>query len=231
MSYGIFKNEETILRQARETLAGDRLRDPADRALYADIVTAYDNLFQLTQRLVRVGDYLAGDQRETASIDTLTRIPNRRRFEQLAELELARARRYAHPIAVLVVDLDHFKAVNDSHGHLVGDMVLRQVAVILRNALRDVDKLGRWGGEEFVALLPETGRAGAAILADRLCESVAAATIAHDDVSIACTVSIGVAAMSEPPASLDEIFSLADQAVYRAKDAGRNQIACAWDEA
>lgn len=231
MSYDIFRNEEAILREANENLQGDRLRDPADRELYSNIVDAYQDLFKVARRLVRIGDQLTGDVRETSSIDALTRVPNRRRFEQLADLELARARRYGHGIALLIMDLDHFKLVNDTYGHPTGDAVLRQTAETLHDALREIDRLGRWGGEEFVALLPETDPKGASILAERLCRAVEKATIEHDGRSISCTISIGVAVTEQPPDELNEIVGLADQALYRAKGAGRNQIACSWDDA
>ena len=168
---------------------------------------------------------------DLSSIDALTRLANRRSIEQQARLELIRARRYRHAIAIFVLDLEHFKVINDTFGHLAGDAVLRQIAAVLRDALRDVDKLGRWGGEEFVACLPETGRTASSILAERICRLVEQTTIKHDDKSINCTISIGVAAMEEPPVALEEIIELADQAVYRAKAAGRNQAAFSWDDA
>jgi diguanylate cyclase (GGDEF)-like protein len=231
MSYDIFRNEEAILREANENLQGDRLRDPADRELYSNIVNAYQDLFKVARRLVRIGDQLTGDVRESSSIDSLTRVLNRRRFQQLADIELGRARRYRHAIALLVMDLDHFKLINDTYGHLTGDAVLRDTAKTLHDTLREIDKLGRWGGEEFVALLPETDRMGATILAERLCRSVEQTTIKHDGHSISCTISIGVAVTEQAPDELDEIVGLADQALYRAKGAGRNQIACSWDDA
>ena len=129
------------------------------------------------------------------------------------------------------VDLDHFKVVNDTFGHLAGDAVLCQVAAVLLEGLREVDMLARWGGEEFIAILPETGRTGASIVAERICRSVEQTTTKYDDNSISCTISIGVAAVEQPPATLDEIIELADQAVYRAKAAGRNQVAFSCDDA
>ena len=138
---------------------------------------------------------------------------------------MTRARRYDRAIALLVIDLDHFMVVNDTFGHLAGDAVLRQIAAVLFEGLREVDKLARWGGEEFVAVLPETGRTGASLVAERLCSSIEQTTIEYDDKSISCTVSIGVAAMEPPLGTLDETIDLADEAVYRAKAAGRNQVA------
>ncbi|MDP6701921.1 MAG: GGDEF domain-containing protein, partial [Candidatus Latescibacteria bacterium] len=208
-----------------------RLRDPTDRELYGEIVDAYENLIKVARRLVRVGDHLSGDLREASSLDPLTRVANRRRFLDLAKFELARAQRYGHSTAVLIMDLDHFKAINDTYGHPAGDAVLRQSADIMKERLREIDSLGRWGGEEFVALLPETDQDGASLTAMRLCQSMERATFEHDGRTIPCTVSIGATTTGQSAAEIDALIGLADRALYRAKEAGRNRVACSWDEA
>lgn len=159
--------------------------------------------------------------------DSLTGLANRRHFMEILERELERSDRYGHPLALIMLDLDHFKAVNDNHGHAAGDRVLCEAARALRTVCRDVDLAARLGGEELAILLPETDAAGARIVAERARERIAAvAHTAPDGSTVRVTASFGVAAV-RPGATSEGVLHAADEALYRAKDAGRNQVAMA----
>jgi len=159
-----------------------------------------------------------------ASTDPLTGLLNRRRFLEQAETEFLRSQRYQHELAVLMLDIDHFKVINDTHGHFVGDQVLIALSRTAENLLRDIDLMGRWGGEEFVFLMPETPLAGAAILAERLREELARLAVDTAAGAVRFTVSAGVAARSECDAGITDIMQRADNALYAAKHNGRNRI-------
>jgi len=175
-------------------------------------------------------------QRAFASIarlsktDALTALANRRHFEQLLEHAFAEARRYQRPLSVLVMDIDLFKAINDTGGHKAGDDLLRIVAEIVRDCCRKSDVPARLGGDEFIILLPETGAAGAAVMAERIRKSVFARTVSLNDAEINVTVSLGVADCNagriETP---HDLVVLADRALYAAKQHGRNRVFQAHD--
>jgi diguanylate cyclase (GGDEF)-like protein len=162
-----------------------------------------------------------------ALVDGLTGLANRRQCEETLEDELARVERFGGSLAVVVADLDWFKDVNDRHGHPAGDAVLREFAVLLEETVRDVDLAGRWGGEEFVLVLPGTDLAGGAQLAERIRVALAGRTVlAVDGSRIPVTASFGVAAI--PPAkTASELFAAADAAMYQAKRAGKNRVEAA----
>ncbi|MFW5733608.1 MAG: diguanylate cyclase [Oceanidesulfovibrio sp.] len=177
--------------------------------------------------------------KELSIRDELTGIYNRRHFMEVSALELSRAIRYERPIALLFLDADHFKKINDNHGHFVGDRALCVLAEACRKQLRDVDIFGRIGGEEFAVLLPETSEQEAMVVANRLRKSIADATFTiadprnetagNDDshrktYSVRFTISIGVAISEADHISLEEFMHRADQALYRAKDLGRNRV-------
>jgi diguanylate cyclase (GGDEF)-like protein len=163
-----------------------------------------------------------------AHTDMLTGLANRRHFFEVADAEVSRARRYDTPLSVLMLDIDHFKEVNDTHGHRAGDRVLQQVASTCLEVLRTVDVVGRVGGEEFAVLLPETGREGAIDVAERLREAVARAQVEREQgVPLRVTISIGVSARAGN-VNLDTLMSQADAALYDAKHAGRNRV-CAYE--
>ena len=161
-----------------------------------------------------------------ATTDPLTRMLNRRALLDRLTAECDRARRYDSSLALLLVDIDHFKEINDTAGHLAGDSVLRQLGALLADAMRKVDVLARYGGEEFVAMLPETSMEGAAVFAERLRERIAAQVYdIGGQRSVRLTVSIGLATFpSSGVASTDDLFARADEALYRAKSGGRNQV-------
>jgi len=160
-----------------------------------------------------------------ATFDSLTASLNRRAFDRLAETEWSRAVRHDLPLSVLVLDLDRFKALNDAHGHHAGDLWLATFAELCRHMLRREDLLCRSGGEEFIALLPQTGLERAVVAAERLRRAVEEIRVSHNGVDIAATVSIGVATRDDTTPDLVSTIAAADRALYRAKAAGRNRVA------
>jgi diguanylate cyclase (GGDEF)-like protein len=159
-------------------------------------------------------------QEENALTDELTKLPNRRALAQRFLQEMQRARRHHKAIAFMMIDLDHFKQVNDTYGHLNGDAVLAELAEILKHSARESDVCARYGGEEFGLILHETTDAGARTLAERIRSKVAAATFPG---GLKLTISIGVASTDEP-ALFTTLMERADQALYAAKQGGRNQV-------
>lgn len=161
-----------------------------------------------------------------ASTDDLTGLSNRRRFMQLARQEESRAKRYGRPLAVCMIDLDHFKQVNDEHGHDSGDKTLKVMGRVLKECCRETDLPARLGGEEFAVLLPETGQDAAALAANRLLQAIAARPVQLDSGEIRITASIGVACQS-PCSDFAALLKDADRALYKAKNLGRNRVHCA----
>lgn len=160
-----------------------------------------------------------------ATHDTLTGLYNRNELEFRLREELMRAERYKHALSLFMLDIDHFKSVNDNYGHQVGDSVLQRFARLLEESIRQTDYAARYGGEEFIIILPETGLSEAKDLADRLLVNISGMVIkVGDDSEINITASIGVSTFSEHGTSLDKLVSIADSAVYAAKDAGRNCV-------
>ncbi len=160
-----------------------------------------------------------------ATTDALTGLPNRRSFMSRLEEEYARLHRFnSHPVAVLMLDLDYFKSINDTRGHAAGDQVLREVAVLIRDATRRVDLCSRIGGEEFAILLSGASTDAAREFAERLRARIAAAAIVHEGHAISVTASIGISAMLASDDSADASLLRADGALYHAKDFGRNQV-------
>ncbi|QNP40079.1 sensor domain-containing diguanylate cyclase [Lysobacter solisilvae (ex Woo and Kim 2020)] len=177
------------------------------------IATDFTQFYRLKEELAR-----------QATTDELTGVRNRRSLLEVARQEFQRATRYGHPLSVLMIDIDHFKGINDRHGHDVGDTVLRAVANACRDELRDSDVLGRLGGEEFGVVLPNTGRPGALVVAERLRARIDALRLDGDwGADIAPKVSVGVACMQGAP-RIEAVLKQADQALYAAKAAGRNCV-------
>ncbi len=164
-----------------------------------------------------------------STTDALTGIPNRRRFDEQLAQEMARTNRYATPVAVVMIDLDHFKELNDRFGHPAGDEVLRQVAGLLDRQKRVGDLVARIGGEEFAALLPHADLRAAAAWAERMRRRIAEAQFPRHGHVLSVTASFGVAAIDEPPFDPGRLVEEADRALYSAKHLGRNRVisACA----
>lgn len=182
--------------------------------LAAQVAVAVENarLYEQTEQL--------------AVTDGLTGIFNHRYFQDFIERELNRAKRYRHSLSLIMLDIDHFKQVNDRRGHPTGDLVLQQVAAVLRKQARDVDLVARYGGEEFMVVLPETRKREAQILANRIRVQIRDITFKdeHDRDLDRITVSLGVASFPEDGGSKSELIDYVDKALYRAKAAGRDQV-------
>jgi two-component system cell cycle response regulator len=185
---------------------------------------------------LRVGDtifkYLSGSDIEVqyheilfrmTVTDGLTNLSNRKQLDATLHEEIPRARRHARELSVLMLDIDHFKKINDTYGHLAGDSVLRGLAAILQKRLRPNDRLGRYGGEEFCAILPETGLANAAKIGEELRALVEAHAFVADDKRINVTVSIGAGCLGEGM-DIAGLYGRADEMLYQAKRTGRNKV-------
>jgi diguanylate cyclase (GGDEF)-like protein len=180
---------------------------------------------QLTAELQRANSELAN----LAATDGLTQLPNKRSFNEVLARELALADRNATPLSLVMVDVDHFKKINDTWGHGVGDLVLARLGEILKSSLRTSDFAARYGGEEFVLLLPCTPAEGAALVAERVRAMVGEKPFAATDTGIDVHVSLGVASVTGPGCrdGAKKIFERADAALYTAKNGGRNRVVCA----
>lgn len=188
-----------------------------------EIGDLFQSFNKLQQELKLSHEALAAQARE----DFLTGLPNRRHFMELAEAELLRSERYERPLSVLMMDIDHFKNINDTYGHQAGDVVLRHLSVILRETLRQVDIIGRIGGEEFSILLPETALDSAVKVAERLREKISLYQVfLAGGLPLHFTVSVGVAALSSRDMNLDTLLNFADEALYEAKRE-RNKVCVA----
>lgn len=184
--------------------------------------TVEERTQHLNQEIARRQE-LEDELRALASIDGLTGINNRRHFLELGEKELERAQRYDHPVALMMMDIDHFKRVNDTYGHAAGDEVLKQLAATCAENIRGVDILGRLGGEEFAVVLPECGIEAAGHAAERLRQTLAKIEVPSEQGIISFTISIGVVAR-ERGEGLTAALDRADKAMYAAKQGGRDRV-------
>lgn len=166
---------------------------------------------------------------EIATTDSLTDLDTRRYFMERFEEELQRAKAYSLPLVFLILDADHFKKINDQHGHLTGDQVLREIAAMVRENIREIDFAGRFGGEEFCVVLPDTQPEAAMVVAERIRKAVESKPIQAYDSIIQVTVSIGVSSFPTDGDVTDSLIDKADWALYRAKKQGRNAV-CAFGQ-
>jgi diguanylate cyclase (GGDEF)-like protein len=188
---------------------------------------------KIGERILQLEDRLreAHEQMEYQAMhDALTGLLNRRAIQIHAEAEAKRATRASAALSLLLLDVDNFKAINDRYGHLVGDQALQTVAKVLSSNVRQYDWVGRWGGEEFLCVLPSTSQSEAGQAAERIRSSVAAVTLtAPDSSTVHMTVSIGVACIEgyRDVIWLDKLIQSADHALYKAKTEGRNRVCLA----
>ena len=207
---------------------------PGERVLFvAEPIPALHNLEAISAELERIKRSLANKETELKAVlaqadevshtDALTFLPNRKRIVADLQSEAIFSDRYGTPLAVSMVDIDHFKTVNDSYGHLVGDEVLRKLAIELRDHIRHPDTIGRYGGEEFLVVLPHSTIQAAAEQAERLCRHVQSLVIPSGEDEISLTVSIGIAQYKIHKEDWQACLSRADIALYQAKNNGRNQ--------
>lgn len=183
----------------------------------------YRNLLRMLQ-LQEENRQLIGRLENMATLDPLTDVMNRRSFIDSANHEMARCERYHHAVSLMMLDVDHFKSINDQYGHAMGDLVLKQVAQMLKECSRRFDLIGRMGGEEFVFLLPETTKEQAAYTAERIRMSIARAQFQFDGRTTTATISIGVTENTQNHADLDRLLHNADIQLYKAKQLGRNRV-------
>ncbi|MCW2248088.1 diguanylate cyclase (GGDEF)-like protein [Azospirillum fermentarium] len=197
-----------------ENGADEFLRKPIDFPWLNARLLAASRVVQMQQELVRL-----------ATTDGLTGALNRRHFLECANDEVARSRRAGRPLSVLMLDIDHFKQINDTFGHPAGDEAIRTNVRTTRQIVRGCDVLGRLGGEEFAVMLPDTARDGALVVAERLRRSMAVTAVAPAGVKpFNYTVSIGVAWLGADDHGIDSVLARADEALYRAKRGGRNRV-------
>ena len=159
------------------------------------------------------------------TVDGLTQVFNRRYFEDAIERELSRSRRYTRPLSLVLLDIDHFKKINDTYGHLAGDAVLKELALTVRARTRREDVFARFGGEEFALLLPEVDQKGAMLLAEKARKLVEKHRFQFDGEHIVVTMSAGVATMVKKSENPNELIRRADEKLYEAKTGGRNRVA------
>lgn len=195
--------------------------------LRSELAAAQKELDSL-KRIIRVKEIelnaVIAQAEEVSHVDALTCLPNRRQVIKQFQNEVFRAERYRTHLSISMIDIDHFKRINDSYGHTVGDQVLFQLANILQENVRNPDTVGRYGGEEFLVVLPNTGLKEAAEQAARLCKRIREADINIGDV-IKMTVSIGVAEFKHGQENWQKFLSRADLALYEAKNNGRDRWA------
>jgi len=204
---------------------------------------SYVNDELCTERYLNDGDqlkigrtilkFMTGDNIETAyheeiyrlmTFDGLTQVHNKRHFHETLDREVSRSSRYERPMSLVVFDIDHFKKVNDTHGHLAGDALLRQLASLVRGRIRREDLFARVGGEEFAVLLPEIDAQGAAQFAEKIRKLVELQIFHFEDVNISVTLSLGIAELRPPYATGEQLYKAADAALYVAKQSGRNRV-------
>ncbi|MBA4384627.1 MAG: GGDEF domain-containing protein, partial [Anaerolinea sp.] len=166
---------------------------------------------------------LFDEVQKLATTDPLTQLFNRRKFEETASKEFERSLRYNRPLCAIMIDLDQFKIVNDTYGHLAGDQALASLAALCKNNLRNIDILARYGGEEFIILLPETTLPEAMSTAERLRRECEITPIYSAHGQILITISLGLAELNKTCNTLEELIDRADQALYASKHAGRNK--------
>ncbi|TQV77223.1 diguanylate cyclase [Aliikangiella marina] len=181
---------------------------------------AFENIERVTQEREKIMQQL----KQVASTDELTGLLNRRAMNAKLEEEMKRFYRYHISFCILLLDIDYFKKINDEYGHQIGDLALIHLAKTMQSAIRETDTLSRWGGEEFMVLLPATPIESARVIAERLCLSVEQSTMEIDQATIRCTISGGLSKITANQ-SLEQAIQIADTMLYQAKAQGRNQIA------
>jgi len=210
---------------------------PDNKDLEKDLVERYKNLLddyqkldtehQKVKRMLEIKEIeikaILAQAHEIANTDVLTFLPNRRKIIVDLQEEVIRSNRYGTPLSISLLDLDHFKNINDTMGHTTGDEALRSVAARLREQIRHPDTIGRYGGEEFLIVLPSSEIRAAAEQAERLCQTIRALQVEANDHSFKVTISIGVAQYRVGDENWEGFLHRADEALYKAKDMGRDR--------
>ena len=215
------KTEREDIVQGLEAGADDYVAKPFDASELKVRLRAGQRILELQAALVATQDEL----RNQATHDSLTGIWNRGAIIDILERELNRASRQQSPTSVVMADIDHFKQINDTHGHAAGDDALKAAVKAIQAALRPFDLVGRYGGEEFLVVVPNCEAAGAAVVAERIRRTLSETNVATGSQSLQVSGSFGVATnVPAQPASIDALIQLADAALYRAKASGRNRV-------
>ena len=212
---------------------------PVEKGLnkkYQKLLEDYQNLdaeYQKTKRALEIREIevksILIQAHELANVDVLTFLPNRRKIIVELQEEVIRSNRYGTPLSISILDIDHFKKVNDTYGHTTGDETLRGVAARLREHIRHPDIIGRYGGEEFLIVLPNSEAKAAVEQASRLCQHVRTMQIEANDHVLSVTISIGIAQFRIRQENWEGFLHRADEALYQAKNAGRDRWAVAED--
>jgi two-component system, cell cycle response regulator len=215
------RSDSQDLVEAIDAGADDYLTKPFNSSELRARLRAGRRIVELQEQLLEAQETL----RQRATYDSLTGLLNRSAILEILRQELARAGREAQPFSILMVDLDHFKQVNDQHGHLAGDDVLREAAHRMKFAIRCYDSIGRYGGEEFLVVIPGCDAAGAWVLGERLRQAIGCEQFTVEEARFPMTCSIGCATQPQGvPYDTDPLIRLADCALYEAKEQGRNRI-------
>jgi len=215
------RDQKQDMVEAFEAGADDYLAKPCDPHELRARIHAGERIVELQDRLIRAQEAL----REEATHDPLTGLLNRRACLDALVAELHRGSRIRKPVSIAMADIDHFKNINDAHGHLAGDAVLREVARRMQKSLRAYDVIGRFGGEEFLLVFPGCRLEEGTKLANRICRVISSESVSVKSKSLQVTLSLGVAATVEPaPGDVEGLLGSADDALYRAKESGRNRV-------
>lgn len=218
-------NDTEAREKAFITGANDFITKNSDHVEFLARVRSHEKLANTIQALEESRRFL----RDQANTDPLTQLANRRSLFQLASASLAKMRRKGEHFSVVIIDIDHFKRINDTYGHQTGDYVLVELSKVLVNAIREGDILARMGGEEFVVASPFTNRLAALVLSERLRKSVESASFEFEGNRLAVTISLGIATLNDEEDDIDKLLGRADSRLYLAKEKGRNRI-CASDK-
>ncbi len=197
------------------------------------VLVAIDFIYRQFERIIRIQHYYLRRIEKMAIKDVLSGQYNRRYFLEIGARVLLRCSRYGRPVSLALIDIDHFKTVNDRFGHDAGDVVIRETAQCMRQKVRETDLVARWGGEEFVVLLPESDREASLVVAERVRREIEAMSIQVAGLAepIKITASLGLAEARHEQDSLKTLVKKADQALYRAKESGRNRVVVQEEEA
>lgn len=223
LNVGVMGEEKNLRREVKAVIRGSTRHFLIILSGMLDVTGKYEGMIVVVSEITE-RKRLEEKNLKLASTDPLTGACNRRSFLEKAQAEFVRSRRYRRPMAVLVVDIDHFKKINDNYGHHMGDTALKAFTDICLQALRENDIFGRIGGEEFAAVLPETGEKRAFQVAERLRLGISELIVSHEGISFSLQASIGVAAIQEDDVNIEDIQKKADEAMYSAKRQGRNRV-------